>query len=258
MSDNDQLDGCAIDFTEHAIDDDEVESLLIPEGDEQEEVDDDGDPLSPASPDKGLASRLRRVAFLLGENGEPLFKVREVDGWKSRDNGGVTFNGRGSVNHHTAAGPAPPNSPSLGICVNGRGQPNPLSGPLCNVLQAYNDTAIVVAAGSANHAGEGGWKGLKGNLSVYGLEVEHPGTSKVKEKRVEVMAAIHVAFLWRPQGRDLEPRMVCQHREWSTAGKPDFATNFSTDAKADEFRDLVRQTLAKVVAEHRRRKRRRR
>ena len=83
------------------------------------------------------------------------------------------------------------------------------------------------------------------------------GDSRVKEERVEVMAAIHAAFLWRPNGKDLEPRMVSQHREWSSAGKIDFAKNFLSDADADGFRDLVRKTLAKVDAEHRRRRRRR-
>jgi hypothetical protein len=243
----DDLDGCDLDFTEDAISDLEAERLLVPEGDEEDELDSKGNPASPGSPDRGLATRLRKAAVILGA-GEPLFKVREVDGWKSRgrDFAGTqpTFNGKGSVNHHTAgAPPSAGNSPSLGIVVHGRSD---LPGPLCHVLQAYDDTAIVVAAGTANHAGSGGWKGLSGNSTVYGLEVEHPGTSRVDDKRVTVMASIHAAFLWRPGHQSLHARMTCQHREWSTSGKIDLATNFTTDETADAFRALVRSKLVRL------------
>lgn len=254
MASEETLDGCALDFTESPVDDDEVEGMLVPEGDEEDEVDAEGEPLSPGSPDQGLATRLRRAANILGGD-SPLFKVREVDGWKrrGRDFAGAsaTLNVKGSVNHHTAgAGPEAGNAPSLGIVVNGRAD---LSGPLAQVLQAYDDTAIVVAAGVANHAGSGSWKGLEGNSSVEGLEVEHRGTRSVVKKRVMVMAAIHAVFLWRPSGKDLEPRMTCQHREWGEnahppTGKPDFATNFSTKPRADTFRDLVKHTLGQLNA----------
>jgi hypothetical protein len=243
------LDGCALDFEEAAISDLEVERMLVPEGEEEDELDEEGEAAAPSSPDRGLATRLRRAALILGA-GNPLFKVREVDGWKTRgrDFAGTqpTFNGRGSVNHHTAgAPPSAGNAPSLGIVVKGRSD---LSGPLANVLQAFDDTAIVIAAGVANHAGSGSWRGLESNFQVYGLEVEHPGTSRVTQRRVDVMAAIHAAFLWRPSAPDLDPRMVCQHREWSDVGKIDFATNFSTKAAADEFRTLVRRQLARLNA----------
>ena len=67
------------------------------------------------------------------------------------------------------------NAPSLGIVVKGRDLP----GPLCHVLQAFDDTAIVVAAGVANHAGPGSWRACRAARSVYGLEVEHPGTTRL-------------------------------------------------------------------------------
>ena len=243
-----QVDGCALDFKEAAIADDEVEALLVPEGEEDDETDDEDEPLSPSSPDIGIATRLRRAAIILGSSGKPLFAVREVEGWKTRgrDFAGTqpTFKPQGSVNHHTAgAPPSAGNAPSLGIIVNGRGGTRPLPGPLSQVLQAYDDTAIVCAAGVANHAGSGGWQGLDDNFEVYGLEVEHPGTSLVAQKRVNVMAAIHAAFLWRPTAPDIPVKMLCQHREWSDEGKVDFAKNFSTKAQADAFRALVKQRL---------------
>jgi hypothetical protein len=36
---SDDLDGCSLDFVEHAISDDERETLLVPEGEEEDEED---------------------------------------------------------------------------------------------------------------------------------------------------------------------------------------------------------------------------
>jgi N-acetyl-anhydromuramyl-L-alanine amidase AmpD len=60
-----------------------------------------------------------------------------------------------------------------------------------------NDKAYVIAAGRANHAGEGGWKGLSGNSSVYGLEIEHTGTSTLPMHRQQTAARIHAAMIDR-------------------------------------------------------------
>ena len=169
------------------------------------------------SRDAGLADRLRAWGLA----------VVECDGWQSR--GSSDFNPGGSVNHHTAGG-ANGTCPSLGICINGRPD---LAGPLCNVLQSReagegNDAAYVVAAGRANHAGSGGWQGLSGNSRVWGLEIEHTGTSTLATHRQQTAALIHAA-MW---GGD--PGMVCQHSEWTTR-KIDAATNVDSNG----FRDMV-------------------
>jgi hypothetical protein len=111
--------------------------------------------------DTGIASRLRDAGL----------RVVEVDDWQAR--GSSDFGPKGSVAHHTA-GSSSGATPSLNTCINGRPD---LAGPLCNVFQSREpdgrDIAYVVAAGKANHAGEGSWNGLTGNASVYGLETEH-------------------------------------------------------------------------------------
>lgn len=173
------------------------------------------------SRDTGLADRLRAYGL----------DVVEVDGWQSR--GSSDFNPRGSVNHHTA-GPASGSTPSLGTVVNGRSD---LAGPLCNVLQSRepgegNDKAYVVAAGRANHAGSGGWMGLSGNSSVWGLEIEHTGTSPLPVHRQHTAALIHAAMF----GGD--PSMLCQHFEW-TSRKIDAAQSVDPD----EFRGFYAQAL---------------
>ena len=96
-------------------------------------------------------------------------KVVEEPGW--RDRGSATFNPKGVICHHTA-GPAKGDAPSLGVCINGR--PG-LPGPLCQIVLARSGTAHVIASGRANHAGLGGWRGLEGNTSVFGIEAENTG-----------------------------------------------------------------------------------
>lgn len=163
-------------------------------------------------PDYGLADRLRRWLTPLN------VRVVEIGGWKTRGRTYATFDPYGSVNHHTA-GSLYGVAPSLGVCINGRSD---LPGPLCNVHQQRDDVVNVVAAGVANHAGSGGWQGMHGNQSVFGLEVEHIGTisEPFSERRWEISCRVHAAFLSGLGSPNAV--MQCQHFEWSTEGKIDF------------------------------------
>jgi peptidoglycan hydrolase-like protein with peptidoglycan-binding domain len=163
-------------------------------------------------PDLDLANRLRQWLNPIG------VQVVEIDGWQTRGRTYATFDPYGSVNHHTA-GPRTGIAPSLGICINGRAG---LPGPLCNVHQQRNDVVNVVAAGVANHAGRGGWQGLSGNQSVFGLEIEHCGypDEPFDDRRYDIAIRTHVAFISGLTHPD--PGKVPQHFEWSTEGKIDF------------------------------------
>lgn len=179
------------------------------------------------SRDNGIAARLRTAGLI----------VVEVAGWQTA--GSDSFDPRGSVNHHTAGG-ASGETPSLSTVIHGRPD---LPGPLCNVYQSRDsagyDVAYVVASGRANHAGEGGWKGLTGNSSVYGLEVEHTGVEPISGGRQLIAARIHAAMF---QG---DPAYVCQHYEWAPSRKIDMATNVDGSA----FRDLVRTVREGIEVE---------
>jgi hypothetical protein len=160
--------------------------------------------------------------------------VVEVAGWQSR--GDDSFNPGGSVNHHTAGSPNG-SAPSLDGIINGFAGSAP--GPLANAMQSReangDDVIYVVAAGRANHAGEGGWHGLSGNSRVYGLEVEHVGTEPLPEARQRIAARFHAAM-----ARDrFDVGMVCQHFEWAPSRKIDAATNVSGDG----FRAMVTDIL---------------
>jgi hypothetical protein len=162
-------------------------------------------------------------------------RVIEVAGWQTRGRP-YDFRPRGSVNHHTAGG-ANGKTPSLNGVINGFAGSAP--GPLANALQSRepdgNDIIYVVAAGVSNHAGRGGWRGLSGNSSVFGLEIEHVGTVPLPEGRQRIAARFHAAMAKGRWNAD----MVCQHREWNPANKIDAATRVDPG----QFRTWVAEAL---------------
>jgi N-acetylmuramoyl-L-alanine amidase len=172
--------------------------------------------------DTGIADRLRQAGL----------EVVECAGWQTR--GSSSFDPRGSVDHHTA-GPASGDAPSLNTVIHGRPD---LAGPLCHVLIGrHHNTCYVIAAGHANHAGSGGWHGLSGNSSVYGIERENVGTQAEpwRPDQTDAAARAHAALI---RGRT-DAGMVCRHAEWAPNRKPD-----THDLSGDLLRDLVADYLA--------------
>ncbi|MEG3166519.1 glycoside hydrolase family protein [Sphingomonas sp. PB2P19] len=98
-------------------------------------------------------------------------KVAECEGWRERGRG-VMKTVRGVMCHHTG-NPNPGNMPTLEILKRGR---RDLRGPLGNLGVGRDGTFYVIAAGRANHAGQGRAAGLTtGNSSFIGIEAEHSG-----------------------------------------------------------------------------------
>lgn len=164
--------------------------------------------------------------------------VIEIDGWRTR--GHETIHPHVGVNHHTAGGRIGP-TPSLDICINGRGGPSPVPGPLCNVLLGRDGVARLIAAGTSNNAGKGGWLGYSGNTNTLGLEVEHVGTlaEPVTPELVDLMVRVQAAFAWQRYDAD----HVCQHFEWTTR-KVDFVEQAIPEFyTADGFRAAVANYL---------------
>lgn len=93
--------------------------------------------------------------------------VETVPGWETR--GSSSFSPGGAICHWTAGPRRSLTRPSLNICVNGRSD---LPGPLANVYLDRNGVAVVLAAGKANHAGNGNWRGLTHNGQLFGTEAE--------------------------------------------------------------------------------------
>jgi Negative regulator of beta-lactamase expression len=159
--------------------------------------------------------RAERLAEALHARG---LDVVEHRGWESR--GSPSFSPRGVVCHHTGPGSL---EGLIRMCVNGRGKPGDpgyLPGPLCHVLLAPDGACHLIAAGRANHAGTGGWRGLSGNGSVFGIEAVHPGTPAAgwPEAQLDAYVGAAAALL---DVAGAGPAMCCAHREWAPGRKPD-------------------------------------
>lgn len=159
-------------------------------------------------------------------------QVEEIAGWQSR--GSASFEPQVLVVHHTAGAAGKP-APSLGICINGR--PG-LSGPLCQVLLGRDGVFRVIAAGRANHAGAGGFRGVTGNTYSLGLEVENVGTV-LEPWTPETVALMHRASAALLKGMGRDASWLCGHKEWAPRRKID-----PHSLNMDEFRAAVGAVIA--------------
>ena len=133
--------------------------------------------------------------------------VRFVAGWETR--GSSTFWPQGHVVHHDAI-PTTWHFPP-GILIRGRSD---LPGPLCNFALARDGTVWMVAAGRANHAGSGSWRGLVGNSSVWGTEANNAGTGQTwPDAQVDAYVRLCAATC---DYSGFTAEMVCRHAEWTT------------------------------------------
>ncbi|MGZ8284826.1 MAG: peptidoglycan recognition protein family protein [Allosphingosinicella sp.] len=162
-------------------------------------------------------------------------KVAEQPGWLTRGRGDIGTV-RGVVCHHTA-GPASGNMPSLGIVTNGR--PG-LPGPLSQLCLGRDGTYFVVAAGRANHAGPGNWRGVTtGNSSFIGIEAENRGRPGDAWPEVQLDAYRRgVAAILSKIG--VGANMCCGHKEYALppGRKPDPLFDM------DDFRSDVAAIMA--------------
>lgn len=161
--------------------------------------------------------------------------ARTVPGWETR--GSSSFTPRGHVVHHDAI-PTRWQTPPA-ILTDGRSD---LPGPLCNfALNAYG-TVYMVAAGRANHAGTGGWRGLSGNSSVWGTEAQNAGTGQTwPDEQIDAYVRLCAATC---DYSGFSAEMVCRHAEWTSrkidpAGPWEDGHDWSRDAS--HFRALVAQ-----------------
>jgi hypothetical protein len=127
--------------------------------------------------------------------------------------------------------------PSLSIVTNGRPD---LAGPLAQLCLGRDGTFFVVAAGRANHAGEGSWRGITtGNSSFVGIEAENTGAQGDPWPAVQIDAYRRgVAALLKRI--DAGAEMCCGHKEFALpAGRKKDPT-----FDMDDFRKHVAAIIA--------------
>lgn len=151
-------------------------------------------------------------------------RVRTVDGWRQRGRP-YAFTPRYFVEHHDASSTSSGEDGALGIIVAGR--PPDIPGPLAQFQfpRCSDDvpTVIVVAAGLANHAGEGGPLGGipadQGNTYAYGGEVANNGLGEPYSPALTyAIIAVEVAVL---EVLDVPTDHLIGHKEWAPDRKID-------------------------------------
>lgn len=128
-------------------------------------------------------------------------------GWETR--GSSTFWPKGHVAHHDAIATRWTTPP--GLLISGRPD---LAGPLCNTALQSTGKVWMVAAGRANHAGTGGWRGLVGNSTVWGTEAQNAGTGQEwPDEQIDAYTRLSAALA---EFFGFTPEMVCRHAEWTS------------------------------------------
>jgi len=136
--------------------------------------------------------------------------VREAPGWENR--GTATFDPIGVMWHHTASGPNWTEQNLTNLLVNGRSD---LPGPLCHLQLNRDGSYVVIAAGRANHAGSGSWKGITtGNTSFIGIEAANDGVGEPwSSPQLDAYYRGTAALLKHING---SVDNVIGHKEWTT------------------------------------------
>lgn len=153
-------------------------------------------------------------------------KVALVDGWQNRGRGDMGSI-QGVICHHTATN-RDGNMPTLDLLIRGRSD---LPGPLAQLGLGKDGTFYVVAAGRANHAGPGNWRGLtSGNTNFIGIEAENSGLAANFPWPTVQMDAYRrgVAAILARIGKG--PEFCCGHKEYAlpSGRKPDPSFNMNT------------------------------
>jgi N-acetyl-anhydromuramyl-L-alanine amidase AmpD len=181
--------------------------------------------------------RIDWAAQVLREAG---LTVVEEAGWGTRGRE-FTTSPRGIILHHDVSSPGHiPAHPN--VIINGRpASPGvkALAGPLSQWYLNRRGVWHVVAAGKANHAGEGSWNGLtSGNSMLLGIEAANNGTGEVwPEVQVASYARGVAAILNQMSAPSL---MALGHKEW-TRRKIDPSFDM------DEFRTRVVRDMNEVT-----------
>lgn len=145
--------------------------------------------------------------------------IKPLVGWENRGKElDVTIDG--IMWHHTVTAPSRTDSSvDYFLGITGRADLPP---PLANISTNRDGTISIIAAGRANHGGEGSWKGVSGNANWIADEMKNLATSPPFSKanpepwpaRQIESARIAAAAILTQIGRDAS--WLCSHAEYAT------------------------------------------
>lgn len=174
-------------------------------------------------------------------------KVVEHDGWKTRGRPASVgnFDPKAIVVHHDASAVGP--TPSEANYIANVGRPPGTPAPLSQLWVDYDGVWHVLAAGRANHAGEGaGWGVIpanSGNTYALGIETDHTTGEKLPQGQYDSIVK-GVAVLARYMKIDVR-KAVCGHKEYAPGRKTD------PDWDMNQFRkDVAAEAVAIELASH--------
>lgn len=157
------------------------------------------------------ADLLQEAFALLDERGVP---TERRPGCRTRGRGRLRV--RGWVEHDTSDARPLSRERMLELLAEGHGS---LRNALCNVaIPRQRPAAVLIAARTAWHAGRGGWKGLSGNSSVGGTEIQRAVGQEITDEQLEIAREVTAAMV---EVFGFPARRVCLHREWAPRRKQD-------------------------------------
>ncbi len=164
-------------------------------------------------------------------------KVETVSGWETR--GSASFAPAIVVCHWTAGPRASTKRPSLNVVLNGR--PG-LSGPLAQVYLDRDGIPVLLAAGRANHAGPGNWRGVTGNSGALGIEAEAADGDDWTPAQRKAYPRLVAAML---QGLGRGAEFACGHSEFALPkGRKIDVNGWPMDAMRAEVAALLKNPNA--------------
>jgi len=155
-----------------------------------------------------------RLVTLADECRRAGLHVFEVDGWQGR---GPDLGQVGAVlAHHTATGRNASDAAVDRLLRDGRPD---LPGPLAQVGLNRAGVVRIIAAGRANHAGSGTWRGVTGNSQAVGVESYNDGVGEVwPAAQLDAWDQLNAVLL---RLCHLPADALCGHKEWAPTRKID-------------------------------------
>lgn len=210
--------------------------------------------------------------------------VPAIDKRAGSDHSSASFNPKFMVCHHTASPAGSGDVPSLSIVRFGRGGPNPVPGPLSQLVLGRAGTTIVVTDGRANHPGmcdiemiNRAVQGLAPNRppgdddsganassKAYGIEAENNGVGEPwpnvqLERYIQICEAFCSEFGWGPghfwghkeiTRRKIDPSFDMRwfRGEINASSSPQQPKEWDEMASKKEIEDVVKESTDPIEA----------